>query len=229
LIGDLPLSLETSSPTGDIEEIISQAQDFHGWAPKTINVKINLTSQDLGIPYINGIMALISKDRPATLEEANSRFEELSDLMVGYKSKSGKVVYYLEAIHRLSKEGIPVNATAMMSVSQCFLAAQAGAKYVSLFNGRIANMGYDPMIETRKLRSLLDRAGLPVQIIAASSREAMNVVDWWDAGAHIVTVTPELVKPCIDHPYTRDTAALFDKSALDWLPGWREWKSRQGK
>jgi len=132
-----------------------------------------------------------------------------------------------DVIARLAGEGIAVNATAMMSVSQCFLAAKAGAKYVSIFLGRVANMGYDPVIETIRIRKLLDRTGLEAQIIAASSREAYNVMQWFEAGAHIVTVTPNLLKPCINHPYTRETVAMFDGDAMEWLPEWREWSKKE--
>lgn len=131
-----------------------------------------------------------------------------------------------DVIKELTEKGIAVNATAMMSVSQCLLAAKVGAKYVSIFSGRIANMGYDPIPETEKLRKMLDQFGLEAQIIGASSREAFNIIQWWEAGAHIVTVTPNLLKPCIDHPYTRDTVAMFDRDAMDWLPEWREWKKQ---
>jgi transaldolase len=127
-----------------------------------------------------------------------------------------------DVISKLAKAGIKVNATAMMSVSQCFLAAKTGATYVSLFAGRIANMGYDPRPEINRLRSLLDRIELPAQIIAASTREALNVTQWSEAGAHIVTVTPDLLKPCIDHPYTRETVAMFDGDAAEWVKEWRE-------
>ena len=129
-----------------------------------------------------------------------------------------------DVIKELSEAGISVNATAMMSVSQCFIAAKVGAAYVSIFLGRVANMGYDPIIETTRLRKLLDRTGLPAQIIAASSREAFNVIQWFEAGAHIVTVTPDLLKPCIDHPYTRDTVAMFDSDATEWVKEWRALK-----
>jgi transaldolase len=126
-------------------------------------------------------------------------------------------------IKELVSGGITVNATAMMSVSQCFLAAKVGARYVSIFLGRVANMGYDPIPEVRRLRTLLDRTGLNAQIIAASSREALNVIQWFEAGSHIVTVTPNLLKPCLDHPYTRDTVAMFDGDAKSWLSEWREY------
>lgn len=126
-----------------------------------------------------------------------------------------------DVIKKLTDKGIAVNATAMMSVSQCLIAANAGARYVSIFLGRVANMGYDPIKETERLRKILDQTGLPAQIIAASSREAFNVIQWLEAGAHIVTVTPDLLKPCINHPYTIDTVKMFDGDAEEWVLEWR--------
>jgi transaldolase len=178
LINPRPLSVETSSPEGNKEELIQQAREFADWA-NNINVKVTFTTQE-GIPNT-------------------------------------------DVIRQLAFEGISVNATAMMSVSQCFIAAKVGAKYVSIFLGRVANMGYDPITETLRLRELLDRTGLPAQIIAASSREPFNVIQWFEAGAHVVTVTPDLLKPCIDHPYTRDTVKMFDNDAVTWLAECREY------
>lgn len=179
LIYPLPLSVEASSPEGNKDELLAQAEEFAAWAPN-INIKIPFIDQN-GNPHT-------------------------------------------EVIAKLSKEGICVNATAMMSVSQCLIAANAGAQYVSIFLGRVANMGYDPIIEVQRLRALLDRVSLPAQIIAASSREALNVIQWFEAGAHIVTVTPDLLKPCIDHPYSRETVSMFDKDSQSWVQEWRDSK-----
>lgn len=116
----------------------------------------------------------------------------------------------LELIHRLEHEyRIPVNVTAMMNAQQCYLAALAGATYVSIFAGRMNNMGYNACDEITRLRRVLDRAGLKAQIIAASTREILNVIEWIDAGAHIVTVLPDLLKGMIVHPYTKETVQQF--------------------
>src|SRR3989338_6476778 len=112
----------------------------------------------------------------------------------------------LEVIHELeTKHDIRVNATAMMSAQQCFLAAMAGASYVSMFCGRVNNMGYDASDEIKKLRKLLDDFGLKAKIIAASTREVLNVTEWLLAGAHIVTVLPQFLDGMIIHPYSKET------------------------
>jgi len=115
-----------------------------------------------------------------------------------------EVIHDLEATH-----GIRVNVTAMMSAQQCFLAAMAGATYVSIFGGRINNMGYNACDEITKLRALLDRFGLASQIIVGSTREVLNVVEWLEAGAHIVTTTPNLIEGMLVHPYTKETVQMF--------------------
>ncbi len=116
----------------------------------------------------------------------------------------------VEVIHTLAAEhGIKLNITAMMSAQQCFLAAMAGATYVSLFGGRVNNMGYETCDELKRLRRVLDLHQLPSKIIACSTREILNVIEWLDAGAHVVTVTPNLLQGMLIHPYTKETVQMF--------------------
>ena len=117
-----------------------------------------------------------------------------------------KLVHELETVH-----GIRINVTAMMSAQQCLLAAQAGATYVSLFGGRVNNMGYDSRLEIRRLRGLLDAFGSRSQIIVGSTREVLNIVEWFEAGAHIVTAAPALVEGMLVHPYSKETVQMFLK------------------
>lgn len=116
----------------------------------------------------------------------------------------------LEVIHALeTKHNVRVNVTAMMSAQQCFLAAMAGASYVSLFCGRVNNMGYNSCEELSKLRQLLDQFSLSAQIIAASTREILNIIEWLNAGAHIVTVLPSFLEGMLIHPYSKETVKMF--------------------
>lgn len=116
----------------------------------------------------------------------------------------------LEVIHELeTKHDIRVNVTAMMSAQQCVLAAMAGATYVSIFGGRVNNMGYNSCDEISKLRNVLDRFDSKAQIIVGSTREVLNVIEWFQAGAHIVTVTPNLLQGMIVHPYSKETVQMF--------------------
>jgi transaldolase len=116
----------------------------------------------------------------------------------------------LEIIHDLETEhDIRVNVTAMMSAQQCFLAALSGATYVSIFGGRINNMGYNACGEITKLRTLLDQFGLAAQIIVGSTREVINIIEWLEAGAHIVTTVPSLLEGMLVHPYSKETVQMF--------------------
>lgn len=120
----------------------------------------------------------------------------------------------LSVIHELEKKhGVRVNVTAMMSAQQCFLAAMAGATYVSLFGGRVNNMGYNCIEEIKKIRKLLDDFGLKSKIIIGSTREVLNIVEWLEAGAHIVTVMPKLLNGMIVHPYSKETVKQFLEDA----------------
>ena len=116
----------------------------------------------------------------------------------------------LKTFHELeTKHDVRINVTAMMSAQQCFLASLAGATYVSLFGGRVNNMGYNCISEIKKLRKLLDDFDLKSKIIIGSTREVLNIVEWLEAGAHIVTVVPKLIEGMIIHPYSKETVQMF--------------------
>lgn len=119
-----------------------------------------------------------------------------------------EVIHQLETVH-----DIRVNVTAMMSAQQCLLAALSGATYVSLFGGRVNNMGYNACGEIEKLRRILDQLDLKSQIIVGSTREVLNIIEWLGAGAHIVTVMPDLLKGMIVHPYSKETVQQFLRDA----------------
>ena len=120
----------------------------------------------------------------------------------------------LEVVNLLeNKYKVRVNVTAMMSAQQCLLAAMAGATYVSLFGGRVNNMGYNACTEIRKLRKVLDDFNLKAKIIIGSTREVLNIIEWLESGAHIVTVAPEFLEGMIVHPYSKETVQQFLRDA----------------
>ena len=120
----------------------------------------------------------------------------------------------LEIAHELeTKHDVRINVTAMMSAQQCFLAAMAGATYISIFGGRVNNMGYNVCGELTKLRKVLDQFRLKSKIIVGSTREILNVIEWLEAGAHIVTVVPRLLEGMLIHPYSKETVQMFLRDA----------------
>jgi transaldolase len=71
------------------------------------------------------------------------------------------------------------------------------------------NMGYNACDELSKLRNVLDQFELKSQIIAASTMEILNMIERLEAGAHIVTVQPNLLEGMIVHPYSKETVKMF--------------------
>lgn len=154
-----------------------------------------------------------TNDSVQMIEQARefSRWAENINVKITIHGPNGETDN-LRVVHELEvKDNIRVNVTAMMSAQQCFLAALAGATYVSLFGGRVNNMGYNTIGEIEKLRKLLDSFKLKAKIILGSTREILNVVEWLHAGAHIVTVSPELLTGMIVHPYSKETVQMFLK------------------
>lgn len=120
-------------------------------------------------------------------------------------SETGMAVH-----HALIKRSIKTNVTCMMSVNQAYIAALAGATYVSLFYGRIRDLGYDARAVVEQTRAVLDREGLASKIIVGSIRQMNDVNEAVAAGGHIVTVTPPVLRAMVHHPRTVETIAEFN-------------------
>src|SRR3990170_5453015 len=155
---------------------------------------------------------------PLSVEVTSNDYKQMIDQAIEYsnwaKNINVKITIHgpngemdnLAAITELTrKHKISINATAMMSAQQCLLAAMAGADYVSIFGGRVNNMGYNSCDEIVKLRKVLDYQGLKSKIIIGSTREVLNVIEWLEVGADIVTVVPDILKGMIVHPYSKET------------------------
>jgi transaldolase len=119
----------------------------------------------------------------------------------------------LAVIHALATDRIAVNATAILSFNQAILAAKAGATYVSIFAGRIADEGNDAAGVIGNVRQWLDRWQHPAKIIVGSIRSVIDIQNAAVAGAHIITVPPSLITKMVDHKYTRETVLQFKQDA----------------
>jgi len=119
----------------------------------------------------------------------------------------------LGVVRELEASGVHVNMTACLSYGQAILAAKAGASYVSIFAGRVADEGHDAPGLIREVAEWLRLWGSPAKIIAASVREAVNIKDAAAAGAHIVTVPPPFLEKFVDHRYSRETVRGFNEDA----------------
>lgn len=119
----------------------------------------------------------------------------------------------LGVVHRLAQEGVAVNCTAILSFNQAMLAAKAGARYVSLFAGRIADEGGNPAEIISNVRRWLDAWEHPARIIVGSIRTVLDVQLAALAGAHIVTIPPQFLPRMVDHKYSRETVRGFNADA----------------
>jgi transaldolase len=153
-------------------------------------------------------------------DEMIRQAEELVSHFGDYKGLTIKVPVgwdELRLITRLNDMKIPVNATCCMSFNQAVMALDAGARYVSLFYGRIRDTGYDAARVVADVRAAMDRSGSDAEIIVGSIRHIMDINEAILAGAHIVTVPPPfLVKMC-QHPKTDEVVAQFCNDFAKWM------------
>ncbi len=119
----------------------------------------------------------------------------------------------LKACRSLSSQGIPVNVTLIFSASQALLAAKSGAKYVSPFIGRLDDISQDGMHLIREIKEIFSHYDLGAEILVASVRHPLHVVDAAKIGADIVTLPPAVLDKMFLHPLTKTGLENF---LADW-------------
>jgi len=119
----------------------------------------------------------------------------------------------LGVVRTLVEEGIKVNMTACLSFGQVVLGAKAGATYISLFAGRVADEGHDAPRLIQQAVEWLEAWDYPSKIIVGSIREVIGIQDAALAGAHVITVPPQFMTKLIDHHYSRATVTQFNADA----------------
>jgi len=154
-----------------------------------------------------------SNDREVMVEQARTFTTWARNIVVKIPIVNEYGESCLGVMHRLSQEGIGVNATAILSFNQAVLAAKAGATYISIFAGRIADEGNDPSLTIRNVRSWLDEWELSSYIIVGSIRAVIDIQSAALAGAHIITIPPQFLPKMVDHRYTRETVRQFVQDA----------------
>jgi transaldolase len=119
----------------------------------------------------------------------------------------------LAAGSRMAADGIRINVTLVFSPAQAILAAEAGAYCVSPFLGRLDDVGSDGMALLRDICSIYATQGYVTEVLAASLRHPMHVVEAAEAGADIATMPYEVFTKLVKHPLTDVGVAKF---AADW-------------
>ena len=123
----------------------------------------------------------------------------------------------LKACRRLTDEGIPVNVTLCFSPNQAILAAKSGAKYVSPFIGRLDDAGQDGMGLIKEIHQIFKNYQFGTQILVASIRHPLHVVEAGKIGADVVTLPPDILGKMLKHPLT-------DIGLKNFLADWEKLK-----
>ena len=159
-------------------------------------------------------------DGPVSAEvvstEFNGMMKEAEELAALHKNVVVKIPIIregLKAIKRCAAQGIRVNTTLVFSASQALLAAKAGAAYVSPFIGRLDDVSEEGMNLIRQIRRIFDNYGFECEILAASIRHPLHVVDAALAGADVATIPYKVIDQLLSHPLTD---AGLKKFLDDW-------------
>ena|SRR3990172_1952816 len=157
---------------------------------------------------------------PVSAEVVGTRFEEMVE-EGRYLSKIADNIVVkipigwdgLKAIRKLTSEGIRINTTLIFSPTQALLAAKAGASYVSPFIGRLDDIATEGMDVIHQLVAIFDNYDLETEVLVASIRHPVHVVQAALAGADIATMPFNVLDKLLNHPLTDIGAEKFRK---DW-------------
>jgi fructose-6-phosphate aldolase len=158
---------------------------------------------------------VISEDSEGMISEARELVKIHKNIVI----KIPMTVEGLKAVSILSKEGIKTNVTLIFSPNQALLAAKAGATYVSPFLGRLDDVGSQGMDLVRTIVEIFFNYDYDTEVIAASIRHPLHVVDAALAGAHIATIPMKVLQQMVKHPLT-------DKGIESFM---NDWKGAFGK
>ena len=159
-------------------------------------------------------------DGPVSAEVTASRFEEMVEEGRSLAKIDDDIVVKvpinwegLKVIKKLSSEGIRVNVTLIFSPTQALLAAKAGAAFVSPFIGRLDDISQEGMEVIHQIVGIFDNYDIETEILAASIRHPVHVVQAALAGADIATIPFNVLDKLLNHPLTDIGMAKF---LSDW-------------
>ena len=157
----------------------------------------------------------------AVSEKADDMVKEAKNLVKKVSEKYRKNVAIkipmtpegLKAVKKLSKEGIKTNVTLVFSANQALLAAKAGATFVSPFIGRLDDMGQEGMQIIEEIMDIYNNYDIETEVIVASIRHPIHVIDAARLGADIATIPPGVIRKMAKH-------SLTDKGIDSFLKDW---------
>lgn len=184
----------------------------------------SLLSKEKGDPrkVMNEIVRIVKG--PVNLEVIATEYEVMIEEAHRLKKYGENVVVKipmiptgLRAVKRLAQEGISTNVTLIFSSNQAILAAKSGASYVSPFIGRLDDNGQDGMSVVREITQIFANYKFETEILVASIRHPIHVIEAGKCGADIVTLPPEILQKMFTHPLT-------DKGLNGFLSDWNKVK-----
>ncbi len=152
---------------------------------------------------------VVSQDYEGMVKEAR----ELAKIDEHVVIKIPMTVEGLKAVRTLSKEGIKTNVTLIFQPLQALLAAKAGANYVSPFVGRLDDISHYGLDLVEQILQIYDNYGFETEVIVASVRHPLHVLEAALIGAHIATIPPKVIRQLVNHPLTDIGIERFLK---DW-------------
>ena len=151
----------------------------------------------------------VSMDADGIISEARA----LSSISANVVVKAPMTLQGLKAVKALSAEGIKTNVTLVFSAVQALMAAKAGATYVSPFVGRLDDISHDGMELVEQILDIYGNYGFSTEVIVASVRHPLHVLDSARMGAHIATIPFKVLEQLSKHPLT-DIG--IDRFLKDW-------------
>ena len=141
---------------------------------------------------------VVALDHPTMMREA----EVLRKLADNVCVKVPLTIDGLKTCNALTSEGTQVNVTLCFTPNQALLAAKAGATFISPFVGRLDDIGQDGMDLIRDIRLIYDNYAFETQILVASVRHPIHVLESARIGADVMTAPPAVIKALFNHPLT---------------------------
>jgi len=158
---------------------------------------------------------VISTDRDQMIQEA----QDLASLAPNVVIKIPVRLEGIFVIHSLSNLGIRTNATLIFSLNQALLAAKAGASYLSIFVGRLDDIGQNGVDVVRDTVQVIRQYGFSSEVLAASIRHPQHVMEVAKVGSAIATIPPVILEQMTKHPLTDIGLATF---MSDWKKGGKQ-------
>ncbi len=158
----------------------------------------------------------ISGEVKATTQDAEGMIAEGREIAKIHPNMVVKIpmtVEGLKAVKQLSSEGIKTNVTLIFNANQALLAARAGATYVSPFLGRLDDISVPGVDLIRTIADIFSIHDIDTEIIAASIRNPIHIIDCALAGAHIATVPYNVIEAMTKHPLTDAGIEKFIKDS----------------